>query len=54
MSTETRAAQEELRAELQEAQAEPLLAVEKQLIAWSIGLGVVLLGILVWLSYRLT
>ena len=30
---------------------EPLLPVEKQLIAWSVGLGVVLLGVLVWVSY---
>ncbi len=30
---------------------EPLLPVEKKLIGWSIGLGVVLLGILVWISY---
>ena len=31
---------------------EPLLPVEKRLIAWSLGLGVVLLGILVWVSLR--
>jgi len=30
---------------------EPLLPVEKKLIGWSIGLGLVLLGILVWISY---
>ncbi len=30
---------------------EPLLPVEKKLIGWSIGLGVVLLGLLVWISY---
>ncbi len=30
---------------------EPLLPVEKKLIGWSIGLGIVLLGILVWISY---
>jgi hypothetical protein len=30
---------------------EPLLPVEKKLIGWSIGLGIVLLGILVWVSY---
>jgi hypothetical protein len=29
---------------------EPLLPVERKLIGWSIGLGVVLLGVLVWLS----
>jgi hypothetical protein len=37
--------------ELKQMQWEPLLPVEKKLIAWSIGLGVVLLGILVWVSY---
>lgn len=30
-----------------------LLPAEKQLIAWSLGLGVVLLGVLVWLSYTI-
>ena len=30
---------------------EPLLPVEKKLIAWSLSLGVVLLGILVLVSY---
>lgn len=29
---------------------EPLLPVEKKLIAWSLGLGVVLLGVLYWAS----
>ncbi len=37
--------------ELKEMEREPLLPVEKKLIAWSIGAGVVLLGILVWVSY---
>lgn len=32
---------------------EPLLPIEKQLILWSVGLGVVLLGVLVWLSRTL-
>jgi hypothetical protein len=36
--------------ELKKLAEEPLLPVEKQLVAWSIGLGVVLLGVLVWLS----
>jgi hypothetical protein len=31
--------------------SEPLLPVEKRLIAWSLILGVVLLGVLIWLSY---
>ena len=37
--------------ELRQMQWEPLLPVEKKLIAWSIGLGVVMLGVLVWVSY---
>jgi len=37
--------------ELKKLEYEPLLPVEKKLIAWSIGLGVVLLGVLVWISY---
>ncbi len=37
--------------ELKKMEWEPLLPVEKKLIGWSIGLGVVLLGILVWVSY---
>lgn len=34
-----------------EAEYEPLLPVEKKLILWSIGLGIILLFILVWVSY---
>jgi len=37
--------------EQMEAQYEPLLPVEKQLISWSVGLGVLALGLLVWISY---
>jgi hypothetical protein len=37
--------------ELQRMEFEPLLPVEKKLIAWSIGIGVIALGFLVWLSY---
>ena len=32
---------------------EPLLDVEKRLIAWSLGLGVALIVVLVWLSQAL-
>ncbi len=39
-----------LRDEIRQMRHEPLLPVEKRLIAWSLGLGVVLLGILVWVS----
>ncbi len=37
--------------ELQKMAYEPLLAVEKQLIGWSLVLGIGLLGILIWVSY---
>ncbi|MFZ5447319.1 MAG: hypothetical protein ACOZFS_01590 [Thermodesulfobacteriota bacterium] len=37
--------------EKMEAQYEPLLPVEKRLISWSIGIGIVALGLLVWTSY---
>jgi hypothetical protein len=36
--------------ELKKMEYEPLLPVEKKLVAWSIGVGVVLIGILVWVS----
>ena len=36
--------------ELRTLEEEPLLPAEKKLIAWSLGLGLVLLGLLVWLS----
>ena len=36
--------------ELKKMEYEPLLPVEKRLIAWSIGLGIVLLGLLLWVS----
>jgi hypothetical protein len=37
--------------ELKKMDYEPLLPVEKRLIAWSIGLGVVLLALLMWISH---
>jgi hypothetical protein len=37
--------------ELKKMEYEPLLPVEKKLIGWSIGLGLLLLGLLVWISY---
>jgi hypothetical protein len=36
--------------ELRKMEREPLLDVEKRLIAWSLGIGVALLGLLVWIS----
>jgi hypothetical protein len=37
--------------ELKGMEREPLLPIEKKLIGWSIGLGIGLLGLLVWASY---
>ncbi len=37
--------------ELKKMEYEPLLPVEKKLIGWSIGLGLTLLALLVWVSY---
>jgi hypothetical protein len=39
--------------ELRKMEWEPMLPVEKKLIAWSLILGVALLGILIWVSYTL-
>jgi hypothetical protein len=38
--------------EMQKMEYEPLLPVEKKLIGYSIGLGVILLGALIFISYR--
>jgi hypothetical protein len=38
--------------EMQKMEYEPLLPVEKKLIGYSIGLGVILLGLLIFISYR--
>lgn len=40
----------DLARELKKLPDEPLLPIEKKLIAWSVGLGVVLLALLVWVS----
>jgi hypothetical protein len=37
--------------ELAKLPSEPLLPVEKKLIAWSLALGIALLGLLMWVSY---
>lgn len=46
MAEETKLAEE-----IRKMQEEELLPVEKKLVGWSIGLGIVLLGVLVWVSY---
>ena len=40
----------DIRRELEQATYEPLLPVEKELIAWSLGIGLVLLVVLVLLN----
>ena len=37
--------------ELKKMEYEPLSAVEKKLISWSIALGIILLGLLIGVSY---
>ncbi|MDI6777403.1 MAG: hypothetical protein QMD03_09280 [Syntrophales bacterium] len=37
--------------EIKKMEYEPLLPVEKKLIGYSLALGIVLLGILVWINY---
>ncbi len=36
--------------ELEKMEYEPLQPIEKKLIAWSIGIGIILLVILIWVS----
>jgi hypothetical protein len=43
--------QPDIRRELQNAPAEPLLPIEKKLIGWSLGIGLVLLAILVLVNH---
>ena len=43
--------QPEIRQELTNAEVEPLLPIEKKLIAWSLGTGLVLLAILVLIGH---
>ncbi len=38
--------------ELKKMEYEPLLPVERKLILWSLVAGTLLLGVLVWVSYR--
>ncbi len=42
--------QPKLAEELKKLNEEPLLPIEKKLIAWSLGLGVALLALFVWLG----
>jgi hypothetical protein len=41
----------DLRNELENAPVEPLLPVEKKLIGWSLGIGLMLLGVLIAVNY---
>ncbi len=45
--------QPDIRRELENAPYEPLLPVEKKLIGWSLGLGIVLLGVLLAVNHYL-
>ncbi|MDA8138823.1 MAG: hypothetical protein M0036_09235 [Desulfobacteraceae bacterium] len=38
--------------EMRKMEYEPLLPVEKKLIGYSIGIGIILLGILIFISYE--
>jgi hypothetical protein len=45
------AEEQKLAAELEKMEYVPLMPVEKKLIAWSLILGLVLLGLMIWVSY---
>jgi len=45
--------QPDIRRELEKAPYEPLLPVEKKLIGWSLGIGIVLLAVLVAVNHYL-
>jgi hypothetical protein len=40
-----------IKKEMEKMEWEPILPIEKKLIIWSLVLGIVLLGILIWVSY---
>ena len=46
-----RMSQSDLRNEIDGAEAEPLLPVEKKLIGWSLGLGIALLAVLIAVNH---
>jgi hypothetical protein len=50
-ATEAPAGGSNMAEEIRRMEYEPLLPVEKKLIGWSIGLGIALLLVLVWVSY---
>lgn len=43
--------QSDIKTELEKAPYEPLLPIEKKLIGWSLGLGIVLLAVLVAVNH---
>jgi len=51
MNKERIMAETKIKEEMEKMEYEPLLPIEKKLITWSLILGVVLLGVLVWVSY---
>jgi hypothetical protein len=44
----------DIREELKKVPVEPLLPIEKKLIGWSLGTGLVLLALLAWLNRYLS
>jgi hypothetical protein len=46
-----RAQEAKLVDELRSMEYEPLLPVEKKLIGWSLAIGILLIGVLIWISY---
>jgi hypothetical protein len=45
------AEEQKLASELEKMEYQPLMPVEKKLISWSLILGVLLLGLMIWISY---
>ena len=45
------AEEQKLAAELEKMEYQPLMPVEKKLISWSLILGALLLGLMIWISY---
>ena len=48
---ESRMSRSDLRDEINAAEVEPLLPIEKQLIGWSLGLGIALLAVLIAVNH---
>ncbi len=42
----------DLAEEIRQMKEEPLLPIEKKLVGWSLAIGILLLGLLIWISNR--